>query len=108
MSGEVYAALVITISGFVAAGLISSFYQLVTARPCAFDIPDTRPASAIASILTCMFAGPMILMRNAVRGRFIERRPIGWLFASTLIAGGWSLCSGTVVLSLVYAVQGSI
>ncbi len=43
-------------------------------------------------------------MRNAIRGRMIERRPIGWLVASATIAGAWSLCSGSVVMEFLLPV----
>jgi hypothetical protein len=33
-----------------------------------------------------------------VRGRRIEDRPIGFVMLATIIAGFWSLCSGSVVL----------
>ncbi|SON55597.1 hypothetical protein HDIA_2056 [Hartmannibacter diazotrophicus] len=100
---ELYAAFMVTLSGFVASGVIASFYQLVTTRPCRFELAEEGTFPVIAAIITCMFAGPVILMRNALRARRIEHRPVSWLFATTLIAGGWSLCSGTVVVSLCMA-----
>ena len=47
-----------------------------------------------------VWAAPYIIMRNAVRGRLIERRPLGWLLASFAIAGVWSLCAGILVIYL--------
>lgn len=97
-----------TAAGFVAAGIISSFYQLVTANPARFDMADERMSRGLFQILLLMFAGPAILMRNAIRGRLIEGRPIGWLFASTAIAGAWSLCSGVIVLEFAMAIRDTL
>jgi hypothetical protein len=108
MGGDLYAGLVVTVAGFVVAGVIASFYQLVTAKPCGFEIEDRETFPVLMAVVTCMFAGPVILMRNALRGRRIERRHVGWLVATTLIAGGWSLCSGTVVLSFFFALKSSM
>lgn len=55
-----------------------------------------------------MFAGPAILMRNAIRGRRIEHRNLGWLVASAAIAGAWSLCSGVMLLPFFIVVAQSI
>jgi hypothetical protein len=45
-----------------------------------------------------MFAAPFIIMRNSVRARRIERRRGQMVMAATVIAGLWSLMSGTVVV----------
>lgn len=91
-------------TGFVSSGILSSFYQLVTAEPARFDMSSDRLMAGVAHIILLMFAGPAILMRNAVRGRLIERRPVGWLAASSVIAMAWSLCSGVVVLEFALAI----
>lgn len=105
MSTELFVAIFSTATGFVSAGILASFYQLVTDEPARFDIGGDRLMTGVAMIILLMFAGPAILMRNAVRGRMIEGRPIGWLFASGSIAAGWSLCSGVVVLQFALALR---
>ena len=87
--------------GFVSAGVLGSFHQLLTRRPPSFIVTLDSWMTMFVSILMCVFAGPFIIMRNAVRGRRIEKRPIGWLVASTAIAGAWSLCSGIVMIAMV-------
>lgn len=84
--------------GFVAAGLIGSFYQLVTNKPPRFVAEFEGMVGVLAASMLCMMAGPFIIMRNAIRGHRIEQRPIGWLAASSAIAFAWSICSGVVVL----------
>lgn len=84
--------------GFVAAGALASFYQLVTDVPPRFSIALDTLWHGFLTLLLCAFCGPFIIMRNAIRGRMIERRPLGWLMASVAIAAGWSLCSGILVV----------
>ena len=51
-----------------------------------------------------MFAAPFIIMRNTLRGRRIERRRAEMVMVATVIAGLWSLMSGTVVVMAFEAV----
>ena len=45
-----------------------------------------------------VFAAPFVIMRNVIRGRRIERRRFEFVMLATVIAGFWSLMSGTVVV----------
>ncbi len=94
--------------GFVLAGLLSSLYQLVTSKPARFEMQAETIVLGIAQTFLIMFAGPAILMRNAIRGRRIEHRHVAWLVASTAIAGAWSLCSGVMLLPFFVVVAQSI
>ncbi|GGB59568.1 hypothetical protein GCM10011316_34480 [Roseibium aquae] len=98
----------IACAGFVAAGLLGSFYQLLTNHPPRFTFPVESVVGTVVSIVVCMFAGPFIIMRNAIRGRRIENRPLGWLVASSTIAGMWSLCSGIVLMYFALGLTGHI
>lgn len=89
-----------TVTGFVAAGLLGSLYQLITSKPPQFKLQSEGVLALATGTLLFFFAGPFILMRNALRGRLIERRPVGWLAASAFIAAMWSSLSGMFVLSL--------
>lgn len=89
--------------GFVFAGLIGSFFQLITDRPPNFDFAAGTSMAFASCMVMCIVAGPFIIMRHAIRGRRIERRPIGWLVASSTLAGMWSLFSGVVILNLAFA-----
>lgn len=95
-------------AGFVSAGCLASLYQLMTDRPPGFALASEGLLAGVAAILVCVFAGPFIIMRNAIRGRRIEKRPIGWLAASSAIAAGWSLCSGILVIELALVLRDSI
>lgn len=94
--------------GFVAAGFLSSLYQLITDKPVKFSVELGTLWRGFVDIILCAFAGPFIIMRNAIRGRVIEHRPVGWLVASTAIATGWSLCSGIVVMDLVLTMRATL
>lgn len=101
MLWDLFVAMYAVCTGFVCAGIIGSLVQLVSDAPPRFDFSASSLGSIAVAILVCLFAGPFIIMRNAIRGRRIENRPIGWLLASSTIAGMWSLCSGIVILQLV-------
>jgi hypothetical protein len=91
----------VTAVGFVAAGLLSSFVQLISGQPMRFGVePASLPAST-GAVLLRMLAGPAILMRNAWRAMRIEARPKIWFGLSAAIAAMWSLLSGALLLDLI-------
>lgn len=92
--------------GFAFAGLISTLYQLLTRRPASFRLLEqgVRLASFLA-IPFLVFAAPFIIMRNTIRGRVIEKRRFEFVMLATIIAGLWSLMSGTVVMMAVEAIS---
>jgi hypothetical protein len=91
--------------GFAVAGLIASFYQLVTRRPACFRLLQRGPRpSTFAAIPMLVFAAPFIIMRNTLRGGQSKDRGFSLVMVATIIAGGWSLMSGTVVLMALTAV----
>jgi len=45
-----------------------------------------------------VFAAPFIIMRNTLRGAKIERRRFEFVMMATVLAGFWSLMSGTFFL----------
>jgi len=85
--------------GFAVAGLCASGYRVFANQPPSFRLLEIGPAIArFASIPLLMFAAPFIIMRNTLRGRRIERRRFEFVMVATVIAGVWSLMSGTVVV----------
>ncbi|MFO7477993.1 MAG: hypothetical protein R6X03_06580 [Methyloceanibacter sp.] len=87
--------------GFVAAGLLASFVQMVSGQPMRFGIEPNLLLSSVGGVLLRVLAGPAILMRNAWRGMRLEARPKIWFGVSTVIAAVWSLFSGAVLLDLI-------
>lgn len=98
-SAETVASLLVLLIGFAVAGLLASGYQLLTARPASFNIfgDGTRPA-AVAQVPFLVFAAPFIIMRNTVMGCRYERGNFVPAMIATILAGFWSLMSGTVVI----------
>jgi hypothetical protein len=96
--------------GFAIAGLIVTGYQVVTRRPASFRVLQRGPRpSTLAAVPLIVFAAPFIIMRNTMRARRIagpesEGRRIRVVMLATIIAGFWSLVSGTIVVMALVAV----
>jgi hypothetical protein len=85
--------------GFAFAGAVSTGYQLIARRPVSFSLLEQGPHPAtFAAVPMLVFAAPFIIMRNTIRGRRIERRRFEFVMVATVIAGIWSIFSGTVVV----------
>jgi hypothetical protein len=85
--------------GFAFAGMSSTGYRLFAENFPSFRLLEVGPAAArFASIPLLMFSAPFIIMRNTLRGRRIEGRAFHFVMVATVIAGLWSLMSGTVVV----------
>jgi hypothetical protein len=90
--------------GFSLAGCLASGYQAATSRPASFRLLQSGPhPAAFAAVPFLVFAAPFIIMRNILRPRYAE----GWRFwvvmSATMIAGVWSLMSGTIAIALLTA-----
>ena len=85
--------------GFAVAGLVSTGFQLLTNRPPSFNLlaRGPRPA-AFAAVPLLAFAAPFIIMRNTLRGAKVERRRVEFVMLATVLAGFWSMMSGTFFL----------
>jgi hypothetical protein len=106
MSPESLESFISLAIGFAFAGLISTGYQLMTARPPSFRLLEQGPRpAAFAAVPFLVFAAPFIIMRNTVRGRVIERRRFEFVMLATVVAGIWSLLSGTVVVMALSALR---
>ena len=97
-SNSMYSLLSLAI-GFAVAGLLANGYQLLTEKPASFRLLEQSERSqALAAVPFLIFAAPFIIMRNTVRGARIEGRNFGLAMVATLVAGFWSLMSGTIVV----------
>jgi hypothetical protein len=98
MSVEALQSFVALFIGFAVAGSLASGYQLVTERPLSFRLLNGGlQLVTFLAIPVLTFAAPFIIMRNTLRGRRIERRRFEFVTMATILAGFWSLMSGTVV-----------
>jgi hypothetical protein len=99
-------SLLALLMGFAVAGLISTGYQAWTQRPASFRLLEQGPKpSTFAAIPFLVFAAPFIIMRNTIRGRRIERRRFEFVTIATIVAGIWSMMSGTVVVMALEALR---
>jgi uncharacterized protein DUF6949 len=100
MSLESLQSVIVVLIGFSVAGLLATGYQLVTERPLSFRLLNAGPQPVtFLAIPVLTFAAPFVIMRNVMRGRRIEGRRFEFVMLATMIAGLWSLLSGTVVVS---------
>ena len=90
-------------TGFVAAGLAGSLYRMAMNKPPSFQMLSESTGGMVAGIVTLVFAGPTVIMRNALKAQVVENRPPAWLALSTVIAIFWSFLVGLFVLSFVVA-----
>jgi len=106
MSPESVQSFIVLLVGFAVAGSLATGYQLVTERPLSFRLlNDGARRVAILAIPVLTFAAPFVIMRNAIRGRRIERRRFQSVMLATVLAGFWSLMSGTIVVAAFTAVS---
>ena len=85
--------------GFAVAGLCASGYRLFARHFPSFRLLEVGPVPArFAAVPLLMFSAPFIILRNTIRGRRIEGRRTEIVMVATVIAGLWSLMSGTVVV----------
>jgi hypothetical protein len=91
--------------GFAVAGLLATGYQYLTEQPASFRLISRGPHHrALAALPFVMFAAPFIIMRNTIRARRLAAWRFEVVMLETILAGLWSLMSGTLVLMLLAAV----
>ena len=89
--------------GFVAAGVLSSFVQLISRQPMRFAVERRSFAASVASVVLRVVTGPEILMRNAWRGMIFEKRSQTWFWLAAGIAAFWSLLIGCLLIDVIVA-----
>lgn len=101
MSPEALNSFFAILIGFALAGALTSGFQAFMEKPPGFGLlmQEASP-KAFAAVPFLVFAAPFIIMRNTVRGRSIEGRRVQFVAMATVIAGFWSMMSGTFVLML--------
>jgi len=90
--------------GFAFAGMLATGYQAATSRPASFRMLERGPhPTTFAAVPFLVFAAPFIIMRNILLAQELE----GWRFWvvmwATVIAGLWSLMSGTMAIAVLSA-----
>jgi len=73
--------------------------QLFTERQAGFGLlQEGVTPRRFAAVPFLVFAAPFIIMRNTLLGVQIERRRFEFVMMATVIAGFWSMMSGTFFL----------
>ena len=99
MSPDQIDSLLALLLGFAFAGLCATGYQFLTKRPASFRLLRRSPRpSTLAAVPFLVFAAPFIIMRNTLRARRLVGRRFEYVMLSTILAGFWSMMSGTVVV----------
>lgn len=106
MSPDAFNNLFSLLIGFAVAGALSSGYQAMVRRPAGFGLLQQGVvAQSFAAVPFLMFAAPFIIMRNILLGPRTEgRRRTEFVMLATVLAGTWSMMSGTVLLMVLHAV----
>jgi len=100
MSLESLQSVIVLLIGFAVAGSLATGYQLITERPLSFRLLNGGPQPVtILAIPVLTFAAPFVIMRNIMRGRRIQSRRFEFVMLATMVAGFWSLLSGTIVVT---------
>jgi hypothetical protein len=88
--------------GFAIAGALASAYQAFAKRPPSFSMLQRGPTpEAFAAVPLLVFTAPFIIMRNTLRSGAPDQHRIQFVMIATVLAGVWSLMSGTfIVLTL--------
>jgi hypothetical protein len=96
MSAEALNSLFSLLIGFALAGAFASAYPALAERPAGFELLQQGVTPhRFAAVPFLVFAAPFIIMRNTLRGARIERRRFEFVMMATVIAGFWSMMSGT-------------
>jgi hypothetical protein len=98
MPPEAYSFLALAM-GFSVAGMISTGYQVFAERPASFRLLSGGPSAAtIAAVPFLVFAAPFIILRQVVQAGMAVQQRVELVLVATIVAGMWSLMSGTVLL----------
>jgi len=104
MSADVREQLFAVAFGFAFAGLCASACRLVGLRRPGLRMLEAGPMlGRLAAVPLLIFSAPYLIMRITLRGGPSERRRGEVVMVATVVAGLWSLMSGTVVVMAVQA-----
>ena len=102
ISADVVMSLFAVAFGFAFAGLCDE--RLSPCRAALAEFPYARSrADGRAALPLLIFSAPYLIMHNTLRGDPLERRRGEVVMVATVIAGLWSLMSGTVVVMALQA-----
>lgn len=86
--------------GIAAAGLLATGFEALTQKRASFHLLEAGGPMAVACVPLVVLCAPFIILRNTVRGRRFEKRPVGFVALATIIACFWALVCGRVLLDV--------
>jgi hypothetical protein len=96
-------------AGVVTAGLLSSFYSLLTAERVSFRLLMTGGlAVSIVSLPLLLLSGPLVIARNAQLAGLVAARAWSWVAATAAIVIVWSFINGVVVLEFLLSLRDTL
>lgn len=99
MSPDALNSLMSLLLGFALAGALASGYQALLRHPAGFALLHQGVVpKAFAAVPFLVFAAPFLIMRNTLKDDTKHRRRAEFVMMATVLAGFWSLMSGTVVV----------
>ena len=99
MSPDAVNSLMSLLLGFTVAGALASGYQAMAQRPAGLGmLQQGAVPTAFAAVPFLVFAAPFIIMRNTLFGGRKQSRRTEFVMMATVLAGVWSMMSGTVVV----------
>ena len=106
ISADVIESLFAVAFGFAFAGLCASDFCLVAQHLPNFRMLEAGPVvGRLAAVPLLIFSAPYLIIRNTLQGGLLERRRGEVVMVATVIAGLWSLMSGTVVVMALQALR---
>lgn len=94
-----YSALSLCV-GFSLAGALTSGYQLLCRNSVGFSqMTGGVKVFSVAAVPFLVFAAPFLIMRNTLRGQ-IDQYRFQIVTLATVVAGFWSLLSGSLIVML--------
>jgi hypothetical protein len=105
MSPESLQSLQALAFGFAIAGLLATGFQAATREPASFRLLERGPKpSTFAAVPFLAFAAPFIIIRTTLLAPRDKHRFVT-VMTATVMAGIWSLMSGTVVVMALEALR---
>jgi hypothetical protein len=99
MSPDVICSFLELTIGFALAGMMASGYQALVKRPPSFSLlQQGATPQAFAAVPLLVFTAPFIIMRNTLRAGAPAQHRFQFVMIATVLAGFWSLMSGTFVV----------
>lgn len=93
--------------GFACSGLLASTFEVLAGRPASLRLLQGGDLKALASVPLLVFAAPYLMITTTIRRPRFERARFSAAFASALVAGGWSLLCGRLMLDAAAVIVGA-